>query len=80
MFFHDPDTNAEPYMLHGTGPKAAWDQLARSPVRTQERHTGRSRQAIGGALLRLGAIVSGDREAAHTWLQEHRVSSAGQEP
>ena len=24
MFFHDPDTNAEPYLLHGRGPQAAW--------------------------------------------------------
>ena len=67
MFFHDPDTNAEPYLLHGRGPQAAWDQLARAPGRTHKKHTRRARQALGRALLRLGAMVSGEDELLRSW-------------
>lgn len=67
MFFHDPDTNAEPFLLHGRGPQADWDRLARSPVRTHERHIGHARRALANALFRLGAIVSGDYELLHSW-------------
>lgn len=78
--YPDPGVDALLFEVEERRRQATMHRLARLCTQSQVRPAGRARFAVGSAIVRLGALVSGDDALRSSWSEGAGTWTRGEEP